>query len=236
MSIEIDWLSLTPQIAEKLTDKLNGILQNLTTPDFLGPINIQSISFGDISPEVEIIDIRDVSRGFRITDTQHDPNPSNFSTNPTTKKEGSQFQPSLQIHVRLSYGGNMRIQFSTALILNYPSPDFMRLPLKATIVGISLDAEVILAIEGDRSKFHLSLLEPQPSEELVYEDGTNDGIKNLSRESRILPQMFIETEVGNSDRHVIRNVGKVERFLTETIRKLIADELLYPTFQTFEWS
>ncbi|PLW24176.1 hypothetical protein PCASD_09687 [Puccinia coronata f. sp. avenae] len=243
MSIEIDWLSLTPSIAESLTDKLNGLLANLSRPDFMGPITIQGIEFGDVAPEVEIMDIRDVSRGFRMADNDcHlSSSPACSSSAPTVRQEeeDGHSQPSLQIHLRLTYDGNMRIKFSTALVLNHPAAEFMSLPLRATVVGMGFDAEVILAIEGDRSKLHLSILEPpQPDSLPLYEDTSDNAWlakRNHSIGARILPHLFVETEVGNADRHVLRNVGKVERFLTETTRSLICEELLYPTFQTFEW-
>ncbi|OAV99086.1 hypothetical protein PTTG_02383 [Puccinia triticina 1-1 BBBD Race 1] len=237
MSIEIDWLSLTPSIAEKLTERLNGLLANLATPEFLGPIRIQSIDFGDIAPEVEIIDIRDVSRGFRIADGEsHLSGSPECSSAPTIKPDDDgHSQPSLQIHLRLSYDGNLRLRFSTALVLNHPAAEFMSLPLRATLVGVGFDAEIILAIEGDRSKFHLSILEPPHSDLPLYDDSAENGVKRNSIGARILPHLFVETEVGNADRHVLRNVGKVERFLTETARTLICEEFLYPTFQTFEW-
>ncbi|KAH9456197.1 hypothetical protein MJO28_006222 [Puccinia striiformis f. sp. tritici] len=242
MSIEIDWLSLTPTIAEKLTERLNGLLANLKRPDFLGPIKIQSIDFGDIAPEVEIIDIRDVSRGFRLADhneTHRTTGPVGCSTGSTSKpEEDGHSQPSLQIHLRLTYDGNLRLRFSTALVLNHPSAEFMSLPLKATVIGLGFDAEIILAIEGDRSKFHVTILEPPLSDLPVYDDNLDQNInpsKKPSIGARILPHLLVETEVGNVDRHVLRNVGKVERFLTETTRTLICEEFLYPTFQTFEW-
>ncbi|KAA1081179.1 Mitochondrial distribution and morphology protein 12 [Puccinia graminis f. sp. tritici] len=239
MSIEIDWLSLTPSIVEKLTERLNGLLANLSAPDFLGPLRIQSIDFGDIAPEVEIVDIRDASRGFRIADGESHPSSSpECSSAPTIKPdEDGHSQLSLQIHLRLTYDGNLRLRFSTALVLNHPAAEFMSLPLRATVVGVGFDAEIILAIPGDRSKFHLSLLEPPHSELPLYEDSVeNGGKRNSSIGARILPHLFVETEVGNADRHVLRNVGKVERFLTETTWTLICEEVLYPTFQTFEWN
>ncbi|KNZ43657.1 mitochondrial distribution and morphology protein 12 [Puccinia sorghi] len=236
MSIEIDWLSLTPSIAESLTERLNRILSNLSRPDFIGPITIQSIEFGDIAPDVEIMDIRDVSRGFRIADNEsHLSSSPECSSTRTAKAEDGHSQPSLQMHLRLSYDGNLRIRFSTALVLNHPAAEFMSLPLRAAVVGMGFDAEIILAIEGDRSKFHLSILEPPLPELPLYEDSAENSIKRTSIGARILPHLFVETEVGNADRHVLRNVGKVERFLTETTRNLICEEFLYPTFQTFEW-
>ena len=49
---------------------------------------------------------------------------------------------------------------------------------------------------------------------------------------RLIPHITLETSVGNADKHVLRNVGKVEKFLTELLRKAVEDELVWPNFYT----
>ncbi|KAF8308869.1 hypothetical protein DL93DRAFT_1808854 [Clavulina sp. PMI_390] len=49
---------------------------------------------------------------------------------------------------------------------------------------------------------------------------------------RLLPSIILETEIGQEDKHVLRNVARVERFIQDVIRKTIEDELVYPNFQT----
>ncbi|KAA1075147.1 Mitochondrial distribution and morphology protein 12 [Puccinia graminis f. sp. tritici] len=97
LSIGIDWLPLTPSTAEKLTEWLNGLVANLSPPDFLCPLRIQAIGIGDVAPEVEIVDIRDVSRSFRIADGESHPSSSpECSSAPTIKPDEDGFsQPSL---------------------------------------------------------------------------------------------------------------------------------------------
>ncbi|KAG0149425.1 hypothetical protein CROQUDRAFT_89253 [Cronartium quercuum f. sp. fusiforme G11] len=310
MSFEIDWQSLSPLLATTLTKHLNRILQATPSPSFLDPIVVQSIDFGDNAPEVQLIDIRDISRAFskanaqtnthlpkvvgpncdssaRSTDPRHSPGPdgcflspprapsisTSFDTNQhqplaqashdyrsfhsneqdlLTWRNGqlqgvhdpqlsgpeaqatSSSKPSLELHLKVTYSGNMRIDLSTALVLNYPSPLFMSLPVKMRVVGFVFAAEVVLAIEADRCRCHCTIFEPEPSAE--EEAGDEFYPDQLTPGARIIPEMLIHTEVGNADKHVLRNVGKVERFLVETLRRIICDELLFPTFQTFDWS
>lgn len=49
---------------------------------------------------------------------------------------------------------------------------------------------------------------------------------------RLLPSIILESEIGQDDKHVLRNVARVERFIQDVIRKTIEDELVYPNFQT----
>lgn len=49
---------------------------------------------------------------------------------------------------------------------------------------------------------------------------------------KILPNLHIETEIGHADVHVLRNVGKVERFIADVVRKMLVDELVWPNFYT----
>jgi distribution and morphology protein 12 len=49
---------------------------------------------------------------------------------------------------------------------------------------------------------------------------------------RILPHLHIESEIGHADAHVLRNVGKVERFIVDVVRKTLVDELVFPNFHT----
>ncbi|EGG11594.1 uncharacterized protein MELLADRAFT_91055 [Melampsora larici-populina 98AG31] len=304
MSLELDWTSLSPLLAKTLTDQLNRILPSVPLPTFLDPIIIQSVEFGDSSPEIQIIDIRDISKAFSDADIRAQssrsqqnynesaspspadryppdsdsrflgsrPSPSiatSFNANrshqavetprdhaafltptnsnfsdwrntqqssraheprlPSPQTRSSSSQPSLELHLRVTYSGNMRIDLSTALVLNHPAPLFMSLPVKMRVMGFVCAAEVILAIEADRSRCHCTIMEPTANSEEEVDDGLHPS--ELTPGARILPEMLIHTEVGNADKHVLRNVGKVERFLLDTLRRIICDELLFPYFQ-----
>ena len=50
---------------------------------------------------------------------------------------------------------------------------------------------------------------------------------------RLLPSIFIESEIGQQDKHVLKNVSRVERFVQDVIRKTIEEELVFPNFMTF---
>lgn len=49
---------------------------------------------------------------------------------------------------------------------------------------------------------------------------------------RLLPSLHIESEIGQADVHALRNVGKVETFILDLMRKTLVDELVFPNYQT----
>ncbi len=94
----------------------------------------------------------------------------------------------------------------------------MSLPLKLIVTGLTLSADLILAYSSDKHRVHLCVVDEA-------EDGGGLGM-------RLLPNLQIESEIGHADAHVLRNVGKVERFIADVVRKTLVDELVFPNFHT----
>ncbi|GJN93643.1 hypothetical protein Rhopal_006700-T1 [Rhodotorula paludigena] len=157
--------------------------------------------------------------------------------------ESSAPSPSFQLHVRISYAGNLTLGLSTALLINYPSPAFMRLPLALTLTGLALEGTLVVAFEGGSRRVHLSLLcddddEPTSSgadAAVTRAPGAGRSTAVGKRESpgaRLLRAAHVESEVGQADKHVLRNVGKVEKFVLDVARRTLENELVFPNFQT----
>lgn len=56
--------------------------------------------------------------------------------------------------------------------------------------------------------------------------------KPLPVGQRLLPSILIESEIGQADKHVLKNVTRVERFIQDVIRKTVEEELVFPNFHT----
>ncbi|WVQ80411.1 hypothetical protein IAT38_002516 [Cryptococcus sp. DSM 104549] len=133
--------------------------------------------------------------------------------------------PSLQLHLHLSHTSDLHLTLLTSLQVNYPSTLFMALPLKISITGWQMDAEVVLAYSGEKNRVHLTLVDDDSPRSTPEE-------RNLPLGQRILSNLQIESEIGHADAHVLRNVGKVERFIVDVVRKTLVDELVFPNFHT----
>ncbi|OCF30475.1 mitochondrial distribution and morphology protein 12 [Kwoniella heveanensis BCC8398] len=83
---------------------------------------------------------------------------------------------------------------------------------------------------ANNSTHPLSNLNPASS--LSTATGPSEDRRNLPIGQRLLPSLQIESEIGHADAHVLRNVGKVERFIVDVIRKTLVEELVFPNFHT----
>lgn len=117
---------------------------------------------------------------------------------------------SLQLHFRVKYLGNMSISLSTTLKVNYPSPSFMSLPLNLRITGLAFEGLLVVAYEGDKKRLHVSVLDESDPDRTKIVKGAN-----------LLKHAFVESEVGQADKLVLKDVAKVEQFVLEMARKAL---------------
>jgi distribution and morphology protein 12 len=144
---------------------------------------------------------------------------------------------------------------NTSLLINYPSPMFMSLPIKLSITGLAFDGEVAVAYEGERRRVHICILDDLdpygPAVERPKRESAGSSLtppeledesppttipprpsKPLPIGQRLLPSIYIESEIGQADKHVLKNVTRVERFIQDVIRKTVEEELVFPNFHT----
>lgn len=145
---------------------------------------------------------------------------------PSTPPPSSSSSPSLQLHLRVNYTGNLTIGLSTSLLINYPSPRFMALPLKLLLTSLAFSGTFLVAFEGDRRRIHISILDPLAEDRAVnLGPGWRGG---LTAGGRLLTGAVVESEVGQADKHVLKNVGKVEKFVLDVVRAALERELVFP--------
>ena len=159
----------------------------------------------------------------------------------------------IQLHFKIHHESDLRINLTTSLLINYPSPLFMSLPMTLTVVGIVFNGEVVVSYEASKHRIHICILDdqdpygPKSSSRLTppsVESATSPlspsnsyGYMSSSamREpagQRLLPSILIESEIGQADKHVLRNVSRLERFIQDMIRKTLEEELVWPNFHT----
>ncbi|KAJ4478493.1 mitochondrial distribution and morphology protein 12 [Lentinula aciculospora] len=161
--------------------------------------------------------------------------------------------PNLQLHLHINWHSDLRITLTTSLLINYPSPMFMSLPIKLSVTGLIFTGELTVAYEGERGRVHLCILDdldpygpaterPKRDSQTLNASVTPEDepesinpprpTKPLPIGQRLLPSIFIESEIGQADKHVLKNVNRVERFIQDVIRKAVEEELVFPNFHT----
>ncbi|KAF2627515.1 hypothetical protein BU25DRAFT_341246 [Macroventuria anomochaeta] len=146
----------------------------------------------------------------------------------------------LQVVAHVQYSGDIKMSLTAEILLDYPMPSFVGIPLKLNITGLTFDGVAILAYIKKRA--HFCFLSPDDADALVgreslQADSQGQG-PNLAQRLKIgglLENIKVESEIGGqgSGKQVLKNVGKVESFVLEQVRRIFEDEFVYPSFWTF---
>lgn len=163
----------------------------------------------------------------------------------------------VQITARVKYTGDIRIELTTELLLDYPARSFVSLPVRLVVTGMAFDGVACVAWMGRR--LHFCFLEEEGAEDApanftttgVPGSGANTpgggtmsplpggGPAEVATGARfqggMLKEIKVESEIGEKGKgkQVLKNVGKVERFVLEQVRRIFEEEFVFPSTWTF---
>lgn len=157
----------------------------------------------------------------------------------------------VQAVFRIRYSGDVRLNLTAEILLDYPMPSFVGIPLKLNITGLTFDGVGVLA--HIRKRVHFCFLNPDDALAAVGPEtgepvaasaagGGSGGDLQASGKKQpggrlggLLQEIKVESEIGEreSGRQSLKNVGKVERFVLEQVRRIFEEEFVYPSFWTF---
>lgn len=166
-----------------------------------------------------------------------------YDYNNTSSEQPLNASPSdLQIVARVKYSGDISLMLTAEILLDYPMPSFVGIPLKLSITGMTFDGVAILAYI--RKRMHFCFLDPEDADTLVgdhvmqqnqsQDPFSQSKAKASGSDLGLLKDIQIESEIGRqeSGKQVLKNVGKVERFVLEQVRKIFEEEFVFPSFWT----
>jgi distribution and morphology protein 12 len=141
----------------------------------------------------------------------------------------------LQTVFRVCYSGDVKLSLTAEILLDYPMPSFVGIPVKLNITGLSFDGVAVLAYI--RKRAHFCFLSPEDAYATIGPDGENEGSAGGSHMNMggLLHEIKVDSEIGQREggKQVLKNVGKVEKFVLEQVRRIFEDEFVYPSFWTF---
>lgn len=174
-------------------------------------------------------------------------NSENYSNNfiKTKRIAAERDKNDIQMIVEFNYQGNLEINLMVNLMVNYPSPNFISLPIKLHITDLVVHSIAVIAYLRD--SIYISVLcdvNDQNPHYFANESGTVPGSSfssggnfvdyvnsgNTQERIDIIKKVKIESEIGGSEQNVLRNVGKVEKFLIDRLRGLLRDEIAWPSW------
>ena len=129
-------------------------------------------------------------------------------TRPAETLKEAVLQDGIETSLQLDFNeDSLRIEFEADAVLNVPVPGFLALPLKFTLTRLQMSGQLILAVTSSLDRLFLSF--PVPLNEFDFQ---------------------LSVDVGDADKHVLRNVAKIERFVLEQIKILMNDRMVMPQF------
>ncbi|KAI1338300.1 hypothetical protein F5Y15DRAFT_386733 [Xylariaceae sp. FL0016] len=150
----------------------------------------------------------------------------------------------MQAVFRIKYAGDVRLELTAEILLDYPMPSFVGIPVKLNITGLTFDGVGVVAYI--RRRVHFCFLSPEDALAAVGADedeGGDDGAGELSGQSTrkagrfggLLQEIRVESEIGQREgtKQSLKNVGKVEKFVLEQVRRIFEEEFIFPSFWTF---
>ena len=119
---------------------------------------------------------------------------------------------------------------------------FASIPLKLSITGLSFDGVALLAYL--RKRAHFCFLGPEDAQVLVGAESNMNrrdiDDRGADREQRdklggLIREIRVESEIGKreSGKQSLKNVGKVEKFVVEQVRRIFEEEFVWPSWWTF---
>ncbi|CAO3646164.1 unnamed protein product [Cunninghamella echinulata] len=154
------------------------------------------------------------------------PPPQSASQPPSIRDESTRMD--FQAHLLVSYKGDMSMTILTELRMNYPSMEFMSLPIQLCVRSVEFEATAVVAYIQSMNRVCVSMLEAEEEDISTIRDKEMIGLGSLLR------HVHIESIVGDEQKHVLKNVGKIERFIVDQLRRMLDDELVFPSYQCVE--
>ncbi|ODQ82286.1 hypothetical protein BABINDRAFT_158911 [Babjeviella inositovora NRRL Y-12698] len=217
--------------------------------------------------------------------------PNSFK--PLSSPKRNKHDNDIQIISELNYDGNLVFQINVELLLNYPSPNFISLPIKLTITEITIHCIACVAYLTRAKRAYFTVLcdvADTPAPTGVPNSATNSALPSRKHSETnmgpsaefpffqrdfhtgtpgtpntpgahgysqhhgpqsgaffqgstftpsnerldILKKIKIENEIGENNKTVLRNVGKVEKFLVEKLRDILREELGWPSWMCID--
>lgn len=152
----------------------------------------------------------------------------------------------IQAVFRIRYAGDVKLLLTADILLDYPMPSFVGIPVRLSITGLTFDGVGVLA--KIRKRAHFCFLSPEDAMAAVGGEenreqvdgerrppgGSGTGPK-ATKMGGLLQEIRVESEIGQREggKQSLKNVGKVERFVLEQVRRIFEEEFVYPSFWTF---
>ncbi|CDO92996.1 unnamed protein product [Kluyveromyces dobzhanskii CBS 2104] len=236
MSVDIDWDNIHCDLSvnQGVKDFLNSRLQEFELPSYVNNLKVTNFDLGTMPPSVVLKQMDDPLDDFYSYLLEE---------GDISGEDAKDKNTDVQLLVELDYKGDMSIELSADLVLNYPSPQFMILPVKLRISDIGMHCLCLFAYLKKQLfiSFLCDVSDPLLEDNKLQVDpsGPNFMGKRALERISLIRNIKIHTELGQQDQgegSVLRSVGKLEEFLVDLFRNLIRKEAAWPSWIDLDFS
>lgn len=236
MSVEVDWdnISGDPQVSLGMKDFLNSRLEELELPSYVNNIRVESFNLGSVPPKItlkQMTDPLDEFYSYLVRESE------------IKEEDALDKNTDLQLLIEVEYSGDMCIELSAELVLNYPTPSFMLLPVKLRISDIGIHSLCLVSYLKKQVfiSFLCDVADPLLDEHRMRLDpsGPSFGSKRSIERISLIRNIKIHTELGQQEQghgSVLRSVGKLEEFLVDIIRDIFRREVAWPSWINLDFN
>ncbi|KAL8787202.1 MAG: hypothetical protein Q9195_007893 [Heterodermia aff. obscurata] len=194
----------------------------------------------DEYPQAQWLSYADPSSRPSTSDSYNAASPTSIAPDPSKDTLPSPAAPSptdTQITLHITYTGSVSLSITASLLLDYPMSSFASIPLKLSITGLSFDGVALVAYL--RKRAHFCFLGAEDAQVLVGAEygGNNDhkGGEKGDKLGGLIREIRVESEIGKREggKQSLKNVGKVEKFVVEQVRRIFEEEFVWPSWWTF---
>ncbi|ODV83823.1 hypothetical protein CANARDRAFT_181755, partial [[Candida] arabinofermentans NRRL YB-2248] len=274
MSFDINWESIASDnnISDQLLEFLNDKLGSLELPEYLNGLQVVKFSLGERSPEITIKDVDfPFPEFYSESDGAHSKQQNDYQNSAMQRRQGLhqktaplsptkqsissrypqtnfEIDSDLQLTVDLKFDSKIYIEVICNLLVNYPAPEFIKLPVRLKITDLYIHSLAIVAYL--EKKLFISFLcdindDEQLSGRADSVASTTSGLDTRENSQRIdiIKNLRIEGEMGSyepsnfsvnlanvSNGSILRNIGKIEKFLVSALRGMLISELAWPSW------
>ncbi|WFC97710.1 Mitochondrial distribution and morphology protein 12 [Malassezia yamatoensis] len=182
-----------------------------------------------VHAESEMSDWGDDESILRWSETGSDAGMTDYSamTGDVHETEKQNVLPTFQTHLQMEWvSDSVRVGFSTEFRIHQGDTAIVSLPANIMLTSMEFLAEIVIALDGDERCIYVTLCErdTEHREPCSY--------RKRHKASQIVPYLGFDSRVGEQSKHILENVGKVEKFLGDLVRQVLETELVFPNFYT----
>lgn len=247
----------TPQLSESDSDnsdveQLHSTFSEIGNQDILPKLpptqNETSRKSLDVFKNLHTYNMNNVGLGHHEIETPANffsHNSYQFRPSSTRQSKADKSDNDIQFILDIDFKGDASLEVMVNLQVNYPSSHFISLPIKLKISEIAihslaavayLEKSIFVTFLCDLNDTSSDYFTSSNSSSLSKAVNINGGNfvdysgSNYRERIDVIKSVKIDTEIGKMEKNVLRNVGKVEKFLVEQLRSLIRDEIAWPNW------